>query len=226
MFRASKTFTGPHTLRDIGEARFGLLTGGACAGCNNGWMSRLEQVAKSILEPMARGEPAVLTDSQQEVVTRWLLKTSLMYEQGLFHGFGTWRMKGVEPHFGIRDRRVLYRNQPIPNGTFAYIGRFADGVAAWIGDPDYYTFAATSALPTVSVLLHTFAINHLAFQLCTFRWRADFVPFAFEAGFEVKISARWRDQLVQVGPSSPRVQWPPPVALNVTRMLELADRTP
>lgn len=108
----------PPKLRNIGEATFGLLTRGACECCNNGWMSTLEKSVQPIMTPILQGESAILLTPHQELIARWAVKTSLMYEYGNFHAFGKHRMRGKTPVFNQTHRSALYTGAELPPGTF------------------------------------------------------------------------------------------------------------
>lgn len=49
-----------------------------CASCNNGWMSRLETVARRVLAPVILGEPQIILEADQPAVAAWTLKTVLV----------------------------------------------------------------------------------------------------------------------------------------------------
>ena len=54
--------------------------GGICAGCNNGWMSALEQNVKPSLLALSKGERHLsdLTHLEQRTLSRWAAKTALV----------------------------------------------------------------------------------------------------------------------------------------------------
>jgi hypothetical protein len=79
--------------RNIGEATFGFLTYGACEPCNNGWMNEIEKAARKVIEPMIRGHRTTLDSEAQSLIARWMLKTTLMFEHGLFHTYGKHRYR-------------------------------------------------------------------------------------------------------------------------------------
>lgn len=54
-----------------------------CAGCNNGWMSRLESRAKLLLLPMLEGRGRELHQDGQRTLAAWALKTAMMVEHTL-----------------------------------------------------------------------------------------------------------------------------------------------
>ena len=51
-----------------------------CAGCNNGWMSRLETAAKPVLERLLTGSPLALSVDQQHVVAQWFVKNAVLHD--------------------------------------------------------------------------------------------------------------------------------------------------
>src|SRR5262249_50003798 len=48
-----------------------LKTNSVCLGCNNGWLSDLEQAASGVIGPMIIGEPAELTNDEQRLAATW-----------------------------------------------------------------------------------------------------------------------------------------------------------
>jgi len=52
-----------------------------CQGCNNGWMSVLEERVKRLLGPMIRhGQATKLRPPAQALIATWAIKTAFMYE--------------------------------------------------------------------------------------------------------------------------------------------------
>ena len=52
-----------------------------CQRCNEGWMSRLEGVVKTIITPMIQGQAMrLLTLSDQRAIARWAVKTAMVIE--------------------------------------------------------------------------------------------------------------------------------------------------
>jgi hypothetical protein len=51
-----------------------------CSGCNNGWMSRLENEAKPLFLPLMRLERSifVLTENERRILSRWAVKTAFL----------------------------------------------------------------------------------------------------------------------------------------------------
>lgn len=49
-----------------------------CGACNNGWMSRLETIAKRVLTPLALGQTGQIELADQGPIAAWIQKTALM----------------------------------------------------------------------------------------------------------------------------------------------------
>ena len=49
-----------------------------CAGCNNGWMSQLEEVAQRVLSPMILGKAGQIAFEDQAAIVMWAQKTALI----------------------------------------------------------------------------------------------------------------------------------------------------
>ncbi len=52
-----------------------------CATCNNGWMSRLENDAQSLLQRLMADERFDLSEPEQELLALWTTKTMLLYSK-------------------------------------------------------------------------------------------------------------------------------------------------
>lgn len=63
------------------EIAFDVTVRAVCAGCNSGWMSRLELLLQPTLTPLLKGHAAALDQSQQQSVASWVFKTLLMIHQ-------------------------------------------------------------------------------------------------------------------------------------------------
>jgi hypothetical protein len=51
-----------------------------CAGCNNGWMSALENVVKPILTALITSQPCALTPNDLDVLARWVALKAMVAE--------------------------------------------------------------------------------------------------------------------------------------------------
>ena len=155
------------------------------------------------------------------------MKTSLMYEHGMFTGFGERRSMGVGQHFGMGphftepDPEILFTNAPVPDTTVVFLAHFVGPSAAWVADPIYGAAKLPKLLPVH--FQHTFAINHLAVKIHSFRWREHPVSFTPD-GFEFRHPANFTHAVVRVFPASPApVEWPPKIAFSDTTLPLLAE---
>jgi len=51
-----------------------------CKGCNNGWLSQMEQATKPLLEEMVLGAAMVMNASEQRQLAAWIAKTTMTAE--------------------------------------------------------------------------------------------------------------------------------------------------
>lgn len=78
-----------------------------CGDCNNGWMSRMEDATRPVLEPLIRGEPITLSADHQEVLAKWLTKTGMMLELATHDptipsdNYQSFRSRGDPPDFTV-----------------------------------------------------------------------------------------------------------------------------
>lgn len=112
--------------RDLGVTPpFRQTVQDVCGSCNNGWMSRLEGVAKQALTPFILGQPGSLLPGDQGAIAAWVEKTALVAmlvspEEARANGYGLPRA----------EYRMLYERretaEPLPASRM-WIGRYAGG---------------------------------------------------------------------------------------------------
>jgi hypothetical protein len=68
------------TVREYRRAPWTVTVGAVCAGCNNGWMSRLEDETKRIAEEMVRGNAQQLSTREQATLAMWAALKVLVAE--------------------------------------------------------------------------------------------------------------------------------------------------
>ncbi len=197
------------------RGHLGLVTRAPCRRCNNGWMSRLEDTAQPILIPLMNGERMELSESQQYIVARWLIKTAMVHEFlteeniiffqqderesfmetsiiplkyhiSLAAYYGTQRICTRESHFRLDD--II---RPSPNNT--------------------------ASLTCYSA---TFAIKQLAMQIFSFRCSEKFpVDWIF-----LRPGATWEKPTDQIFPYRGIVEWPQPYYLDDEMFEHFAER--
>jgi hypothetical protein len=119
---------------------FNALTNGlVCAGCNNGWLSQLEDRAKPLLIPLVTGERSIydLVLREQAILSRWALKTACTLNRASnFHQF----VPPDHAHF------VLNVPQHLPAGMIVTTQQLRDsrtegrGMLQWQQSSDWFMF--------------------------------------------------------------------------------------
>lgn len=88
----------------------------ACAPCNNGWMSALEERARPLVSPMVEGRGGGLTAAEVDVVTAWAQKTAMTAQ---------WTLPGMITY--TQAHRQAFASGPAPlQRTRAWIGRYTE----------------------------------------------------------------------------------------------------
>jgi hypothetical protein len=184
------------------HGNLGMISRAPCERCNNTWMSALESAAKPILAPLMHGNEAVLTPEEQLLIVRWFIKTIIMYE------FLGGEERGPK-YFQPAERHALMQSLSVPVQTLFFLGRYG-------GEQDIIT--RESRLPlivTQPVSLEpieiegytaTIAIKQLALQVFSVRWPPDPVI----GSLQFSIPGNWDDAVVDIGPTTGNVKWPPP----------------
>lgn len=80
MFQGLAVSGGKEVTKQRIHASRRLVEGRVCAGCNNGWMSRLEDAAKSTLIELIENKRALweLTADESAVLAKWAVKSSYL----------------------------------------------------------------------------------------------------------------------------------------------------
>jgi hypothetical protein len=126
-----------------------------CAGCNNGWMSRLETDARQAMLPMIWGESAVLDRDTQRTLAAWAVKTAIVADHAQSYGWEPSPMEAERHHlaeFGEPTGTVLVwlasRLNPPPAQMYLWGGTATPAAS---GEPDpYVIYGATIALGPIA----------------------------------------------------------------------------
>ena len=140
------------------EQRVGM----PCSACNGGWMSELENEVKDFMTTMVyRGEMVLLTPERQIAVSRWAMKTAMVYE---FTSAADERK-----YFSDGERLAFKERFELQENLWIWAGRY-DGVRAMHavqrrspkGTPRIYslTLTANLVLPSSSVGKESLSPNH------------------------------------------------------------------
>ena len=139
---------------------FGTTVKRVCAGCNSGWMSELENIAKPILRDLIRSSsPRSLNADEQLVIASWVLKTCVVHECAT-----------NQRYFTDAERRCLFNDEeghpPIGSVRIWLATHSGRRVGNILGGP------ATFSSPTghkVDAILVTMSIWWFAAQLLAIR---------------------------------------------------------
>ncbi len=120
-----------HTFHPDGEPALAIdypspLTWAArvvCGRCNNGWMSEVENAAATVLVPLLRGAPGLLTPDDQAALATWTLKTGCVIDAAAIGGGG--------PRFPQAHRRWLLEHHSPPALSAAWITTWPGTTTAW-----------------------------------------------------------------------------------------------
>jgi len=171
--------------------------GGVCAGCNNGWMSRLETSTRKVMAPAMQGREVHLSSGDQALVALWATKMALLLERSMIDIRG----RGFAPasHF-----KWLHDNHSPPPTTRVWIGAVRD-----FGDHPAWGHTATMqhGAEISEGYLAAFTVGHVLFQVLgienlTVRPVGD-GPIALPLRDGRYLVPIWPDLL-------PEVIWPPP----------------
>jgi hypothetical protein len=165
-------------------------------------MSQLEDQVKPILQPLMRGKPCTIMSEQQLTISRWMLKTVIMYEYG--RGRAT-------RYFKPRDRTELFEARAIPSETFIYLSRYVGTKhSLWASDAGLgLAFGTRTPDLTADAYTMTLVINQLALQIFSFRRPKD-----NGRAIRIKIPGPWHKAHVSIWPISGNRRWPPSEALD------------
>lgn len=103
-------------LKTSGDAR-GRKLKIVCAPCNNGWMSRLQSLAKPVLQPLLVSNKKTLSLRKQEILAAWAAMFTMVFET-------------VNPEFAATtpDQRQTFMNTQVPpKNWIVWCAPFSDG---------------------------------------------------------------------------------------------------
>lgn len=182
------------------EQRIGM----PCDKCNNGWMSALENEIKDFMTPMVfRGEKVLLSRERQVALSRWAIKTAMVYE------FTSAPEEGK--YFSDAERLAFKERFEIPANVWVWTGRY-DGVR-----PMHAILRRAPKGPEAPIMHSlTFSANFLVLQV--FAYRASAGDLGQVAG------ATKTERLLQLWPVSDWQSWPPNTTIDDDVLEVLDDR--
>jgi hypothetical protein len=178
---------GPQHKRAGGPA---FYTRAFCRSCNSGWMGRLEETARPLLEPLIHGRAVVLEPSHQGHLAFWATKTVLAFQS----------IEEPSTHWASDEiYRDLYRSQgPLPYSQ-VWLGAHQHGHPAWQRSHsiELRERSADGAMPFGATL----TVGHGVFHLVV-------LPGVQE---RLRLRPAFVDALREIWPGAGRsFMWPPP----------------
>jgi hypothetical protein len=162
--------------------------------CNNGWMSRLEDNARSVLLPLMRDLALELDPEQQSIIARWTIKTVMVVE--------CLNPKDIPPFYTADERRALMDKLTIPSGTILWAGRYTGRLSPTTAGIELGNVGEKDSPPTG--VYFTLTAGRLALQIITLR-PEDYRPIRIRVNPGDWVPA----SLLQVWPPQRVVRWPP-----------------
>jgi len=178
-----------------------LLVKRVCPDCNNGWMSRLENNAKPILESILDDKLGALDAPAQCTLALWAVKTAMVLET--IDSSQTW-------FYSDDERRLMCVMQTIPPRTSVWIAKCIHQPNVYSAAKHLYTLPGGEGAHAFAV---TMAFGSLAFQVVTIETPAE-VSANVIVTYDVS-DGPWDQTLVQIWPTSHTTQiWPPAYGLE------------
>jgi hypothetical protein len=181
-----------------GEFKIGCV----CGTCNHGWMSRLENEVKPLLEPMLRGTITPLTQPVQTSLSRWAVKIAMVIE-------GVRPKSAPNRFYSDEDTHALREHRIIPDMTRVEVGYFADsGLHVSAGD---FTLADG---PNDGGHGHvtTIVAGHVVLQVTTLKPAPEYLGRNAEV---VVARGNWDAYLINLWPHSKGRIWPSPLPFTI-----------
>lgn len=171
-----------------------------CKDCNCGWMSRLENEAKPVLESILDEKLAAIGTSAQLTIARWAAKTAMVLET----------VDSNRAWFYAESERLLMREtQTIPQRTSVWIAKCVDHPNIYSAAKDLRTAPGDDG---VHAFATTMGFGSLALQVLGIKTPAK---IAANVAITYDVSdGPWDQTLVQVWPPSQNpLVWPPQYGL-------------
>jgi hypothetical protein len=195
---------------DFDDRPYKQTANAVCAGCNGGWMSRLEEGAKSYLDGMIEGRGRELHAGGQAELASWALLKAIIFDQA--------SPKGAQALFPDLYSGLYGSAEPPGRGCKIWLGAYG-------GELPGFTAMTALAVATDNrpytgernVWVRTFSTGPVLFQVFT---TSDAGLADYDPGW-----AELRDppQVIQIWPTGPSVRWLPGPALNDDGLIWFAN---
>jgi len=174
-----------------------------CKACNNGWMSRLENRAKPIVEAIFDRAISALSPTDQATLAEWAVKVSMVLEA--LRSGTTW--------FYSQEERALMRGESaIPPRTRVWLAKCVNLPGTYCASSDLSETPSQGA-QEAKAYVTTIAFRDLALQVVTAR-APERAPTSATLTTDVR-PGPWSQVTVSMWPpSAGSLAWPPPLGLD------------
>ena len=174
-----------------------------CKNCNNGWMSKLEEEIKPIVDSILDEKFRALDTSSQGVIAVWAIKTAMAFE-ALY--------PEREFFYSVKERQNMRSISAIPERTSIWI-------AKCVNQPNIFSEAKVHRIEpgskVVTAFVTTMAFGSLALQVESIRI-TDNLPNKIQVKYDTR-EGPWDKTLLRVWPLPLfpcSQQWPPSHGLD------------
>jgi hypothetical protein len=180
-----------------------------CAECNSGWLSRIQNDAKSILIPLFEGRPCILDEGAQKALATWVAMATITGEY-----LAKDRQRIAVPQ---SDRTWLMQNGTAPPGWAIWIGHYArqQNPVQWV-KAGFPVVDADELPETVSDDDRMPTLQTTAFSV------GDFYAFAMSSHFP-EIPKGWDWRTAPAARTLMKPVWPPTIAVIDWPPLAMTD---
>jgi hypothetical protein len=166
-----------------------------CKGCNNGWMSIIQNNAKPIIETLLDSEASPIGIQECKALMLWAVMTTMVLES--FNVPETWRYTELDRCL-ISDKR-----DQLPPATYVWLARWIDSPG-----PSFIKLVTPDGYPE-RAFLATLAFGTLVFQIL------KLVPKNGGNKLPGQKPGPWNETLFQVyPPQSSSMEWSPLKAIR------------
>jgi len=192
---------GGHKLGNWTTAKPELSVKWLCTSCNNGWMSRLEDEAKPVLESILDDKLKDINASAQSTIARWAVKIAMVLES--IDSNRTW-------FYADDERQLMGAVQSLPPRTSVWIAKCINQPNIYSAAKDLWTTPSNDGIHAYAT---TMAFGSLALQIVSIKTLAA-IPENVTLTYNVS-EGPWDKTLVQVWPTTQNsLAWPPQYGLN------------
>jgi hypothetical protein len=180
-----------------------LRVGFVCANCNSGWMSRLENRVKPIVEGLFGDEPVTLDRGDQTTLAAWAGKNAMVYEALRLEA--PW-------FFANSERRALSESLRLPPQTSIWIAKCVGQAGVFCSASDLSGVAEVST-DQVRAYVTTMGFGPLAIQVLSGKLSSP-IPRSTIITGDLR-PGPWDQVTIQIWPiQSGRVAWPASLGLS------------